>query len=80
MSTQITTQVFRDSMSWGRRGTFRSYLHVGQLKKSIVEIKLLIDFAFERNLIKELLRQDADMVVGFILDRPKIFTMLAGGN
>jgi len=43
-------------------------------------IQNLIDFALEGNLTEELLRQDAGTVVGFVLDHPEVFTMLARGN
>jgi hypothetical protein len=81
MATQVTTQAFRRGMSWGRKGIFRGNLCVEQSEEGIVEIiQNLIDFALEGNLTEELLRQDTDIVVGFVLDHPEVFTMLAGGN
>ena len=68
-------------MSWGRQGIFRGNLCVEQSEEGIVEIiQNLIDFALEGNHTEELLRQDAGIVVGFLLDHPDVFTMLAGGN
>lgn len=68
-------------MSWGRKGIFRGNLCVEQSAEGIVEIiQNLIDFALEGNLTEELLRQDAAIVVGFVLDHPEVFTLLAGGN
>jgi hypothetical protein len=81
MATQATTQAFWRGMSWGRQGIFRRNLCVEQSEEGIVEIiQNLIDFALEGNLAEELLRQDAGIVVGFVLDHPEVFTMLAGGN
>ena len=81
MATQVTTQAFKRGMSWGRQGIFRGNLCVEQSEEGIVEIiQNLIDFALEGNLTEELLRQDVGIVVGFVLNHPEIFTMLAGGN
>ena len=68
-------------MSWGRQGIFRGNLCVEQSEEGIVEIiQNLIDFALEGNLTEELLRQDAGIVVGFVLNHPEVFNTLAGGN
>ncbi len=81
MATQVTTQAFRRGMSWGSKGIFRGNLCVEQSEEGIVEIiQNLIDFALEGNLTEELLRQDAGIVVGFVLDHSEAFTVLAGGN
>jgi hypothetical protein len=81
MAIQVITQAFRRGMSWGREGIFRGKLCVEQSEEGIVEIiQNLIDFALEGNLTKELPRQDVGNVVGFVLDQPEVFTMLAGGN
>ena len=81
MTTQVTAQAFRCGMSWERKGIFRGNLCVEQSEEGIVEIiQNLIDFALEDNLTEELLRQDANIVVGFALDHPEVFTVLAGGN
>ena len=81
MATQVTTQAFRRGMSWGRKGIFRGNLCVVQSEEGIVEIiQNLIDFALEGNLTEELLRQDAGIVVGFVLNHPEVFNTLAGGN
>lgn len=81
MATQATTQAFRQGMSWGRQGIFRGNLCVEQSEDGIVEItQNLIDFALGGNLTEELLRQDASIVVGFVLDQPEVFTTLAGEN
>ena len=78
---RTTTQAFRRGMSWGKEGIFRGKLCIEQSEEGIVEIiQNLIDFALEGNLTEELLRQDAGIVVGFLLDHPDVFTMLAGGN
>jgi hypothetical protein len=67
-------------MSWGRQGIFRGNLCVEQSEEGIVEIiQNLIDFALEGNLTEELLRQDAGIVVGFVLDHPDVFKS-NGGN
>jgi len=69
----MATQVFRLGMSWGRKGIFRGKLCVGQSEEGIVEIfQNLIGFALEGNLTEELLRQDAGIVVGFVLDHPEV--------
>ena len=81
MATQATTQAFRRDMSWGRKSIFRGNLCVEQSEEGIVEIiQNLIDFALEGNLTEELPRQDAGIVVGFVLDQPEVLTLLAGGN
>jgi hypothetical protein len=68
-------------MSWGRKDIFRSNLCIEQSEEGIIEIiQNLIDFALEGNLTEELLRQDAGIIVGFVLEHPEVFTMLAGGN
>ena len=59
---------------------FRGNLCVEQLEEDIVEIiQILIDFALEGKLTEELLRQDARIVVGFVLDHPDVFQS-SGGN
>jgi hypothetical protein len=68
-------------MSWGRQGIFRGNLCVEQSEEGIVEIiQNLIDFALECHLTEELLRQDAGIVVGFVLSHPEVFRTLGGGN
>jgi hypothetical protein len=55
-------------------------LCVEQSEEGIVEIiQNLIDFALEGNLTEEQLRQDAGIVVGFVLDHPDVFKS-NGGN
>lgn len=74
---RTTTQAFRRGMSWGGKGIFRGNLCVEQSEEGIVEIiKNLIDFALEGHLTEELLRQDAGIVVGFVLSHPEVFKTL----
>jgi hypothetical protein len=81
MATQVTAQAFKRGMSWGRKGIFRGNLCVEQSEEGIVEIiQNLIDFALECHLTEELLRQDAGIVVGFVLSHPEVFRTLGGGN
>jgi hypothetical protein len=81
MATQAPTQAFSRSMSWGRKGIFRGNLCVKQSEEGIVEIiQNLIDFALEGHLTEELLRQDAGIIVGFVLSHPEVFKILTGGN
>jgi len=68
MSIQVTTQAFRRGMDWGQRGIFRGNLCVAQSEEGIVEIiQNLIYFALESHLTEEQLRQDAEIVFGFLL-------------
>lgn len=81
MAKQVMTQTFKRGMSWGGKGIFRGNLCVEQSEEGIVEtIQNLIDFALEGNLTEELLRQDAGIVVGFVLNHPEIFKLFSGGN
>ena len=81
MTEQVMTQAFKRSMSWGENGIFRGDLCVEQSEEGIVEvIQNLIDIALEGNLTEELLRQDAGIVVGFVLNHPEIFQLFSGGN
>jgi len=58
----------------GKKGIFRGNLCVEQSEEGIVEIiQNLIDFALEGNLTEDLLRQDVDIVVGFVLSHPEFF-------
>jgi len=67
-------------LSWGKQGIFRGNLCVEPTEEGIVEIiQNLIDFALEGHLTEELLRQDAGIVVGFVLDHPDVFQS-NGGN
>jgi len=76
-----TTAAFQRGPTMGKAGIFRGRLPVEPSGEGIVEvIQNLIDCALEGNLAEELLRQDAAIVVGFVLGHPEVFTMLAGGN
>ena len=81
MAIQVTTQAFRRGMTWGQKGIFRGNLCVAQSEEGMVEIiQNLIDFALEGHLTEELLRQDVGIVVGFVLNHPKVFKAPGGGN
>ena len=74
MATQVTTQVFRRGMSWGRNGIFRGNLCIELSEEGIVEIiQNLIDFALEGHLTEEQLQRDGGIVVGFVLSHPEVF-------
>lgn len=83
MAKQVTrkpqiTQAFRRGVSWGKKGIFRGKLCVEQSEEGIVDIiQNLIDFALEGNLTEELLRQDAGIIVGFVLSYSEVFKMPA---
>lgn len=50
------------------QGIFRGKLYVERSEEGVVEvIQNLIDFALEGHLTEEQLRQDAGIVVGFVL-------------
>ena len=63
MKTQVTTQVFKRGISWGRKGIFRGNLCVEQSE--------------EGKLAEELLRQDVGIVVGFVVGHPEVLGLQA---
>ena len=72
---------FQRGLTMGKAGIFRGRLPVEPSEEGIVEIiQNLIDFALEGHFTEELLRQDAGIVVGFVLNPPEVFKTPSEGN
>ena len=81
MTVQATTQAFKRGMAWGRKGIFRVNLCIEPSEEGKGEIiQNLIDFVLEGNLTEGPLRQDAGVVVGFVLSHPEVCMAPHGGN
>lgn len=75
IATRQTTEAFQRGIEWGKRGIFRGNLCVDPSEEGIVEIiRNLVEFAIEGYLTEEQLRQDAGIIVGFVLTHPSVFS------